>query len=205
MDKPEIKKPGAQAAIPINKPLMPKGQEGLLRTVVQKLRADFEGFKHETVKSAQAVATRAVVIGEQVMRVFTILGDIEGQVEALKTVLIRKDVCSADEFEAAWDEIKGLRVKAAGEPITDGDFVRVDFKIVSDGKVLSEETNYPMRIGAGHLLIEGALIGKLVGGEPFSVDHTYDKGHQNPDLAGKTVTFEVVLGRVKTSIKKEQP
>lgn len=179
----------------------------LVRGLVQKLRADYDGFRAAAVKSIDTVAGRVQLMGEQSMRIFTILGDIETRLETMKAILVRKDVCSEDEFETTWDEVKGLRVKAVGEPIEDGDFVRVTFTATdAAGAVVGQEVNFPVHLGAGHLVIESALVGKEVGTAAFDVVETYPAIFPfNPNLAGKTVTFAVEVGKVKSRIQEGKP
>lgn len=200
----DSQKAGATASVTPIKPA--KGEPALLRGIVQKLKADFEDYKKAVQQSVNAVAGRATATGEQLMRTFTILGDIETRLETFKTLLIRKDVFTEAEHEATWDEVKGLRVKTSLELIAEGDFVRVSFKATTDdGTLVGEEVDFPTRVGGGHLVIEGALIGKQVGCEPFIHTEKYPNPFPfNPQLAGKTVTFAVSIGKVKTSLHKEK-
>jgi len=133
-------------------------------------------------------------------QIISFLGDIETKLEAYKTILIRKDIMTEDDFDTVWDEIKGVRVRADHELIESGDFARIDFEIraKNGGELLDKEKGFPIRLGSNTLVVEDKIIGTKVKERLRSFEHTYPK--DAPSNAGETVLFNVWVHKVKTKI-----
>jgi hypothetical protein len=146
----------------------------------------------------------------QTMQIFSFLGDVETRLEAFRALLTiprrwlsKKPVFEDEEYDAMWDQIKGIRVRTAGEFVQKGDFVRISYEAHEAGKLINKEDGFPLRVGAGTLFIEDEIIGKPVGLKGHSFVKTYPKDYApNPNLAGKTVTFTLTIAKVKT--RKEE-
>ncbi len=138
---------------------------------------------------------------KEIMQVFGFLGDIETRLEAMKTLNIRAGLFTDQAYEELWDEIKGLRAKGPDEPLEAGDFISLTYKVTSaEGQELASDRNFPVRLGAGSLMFEGELLGKTRSQlQDHSFSQTYtDPYPANPELAGKTVTFQVTVAKVKS-------
>ncbi|MEI7614618.1 MAG: trigger factor [Betaproteobacteria bacterium] len=86
-----------------------------------------------------------------------------------------------------------------------GDSVKIDFLGKLDGEPFpgGQASDYPFALGEGRMLpdFENAVVGLNVG-ESKTFDMTFP-GDYTPELAGKTVTFEVTLKEVKEPVMPE--
>lgn len=95
------------------------------------------------------------------------------------------------------------------EPISDrddvrqGDFVTLDFEGTVDGKSFAggKGENYSLEIGGGHALpqFEQAVVGLKIG-EPRAVQVNYPESYPNPEIAGKLVTFSLIVRDIKQKV-----
>lgn len=80
--------------------------------------------------------------------------------------------------------------------VQEADSVRIDWECFVDGKSVADGSreDADVDIGKGTLLpqIEAALVG-MHAGETKQVEVSFDQNHENPELAGKHATFNVVL------------
>ena len=156
----------------------------------------------EALANQVNVATqRAAGMNQQIL---SFLGDVETKFETVKRVLIGNGVIdSEDDFDAVWDEVKGLRVKGTSEIIEAGDSAKIDFEIrdKESGKIISKEKDFPVRLGNSQLIIEEKILGSIVGERMKSFEYTYPK--EANEMAGKTVLCNVWVNKVKTKIVKE--
>lgn len=81
-------------------------------------------------------------------------------------------------------------------PAEEGDVAWIDYVGRIDGKEFEggSATDYNVQLGSGELIpgFEDAIIGHKVT-EQFTVDLVFPDDYENPDLAGKPVTFDVDL------------
>jgi trigger factor len=114
---------------------------------------------------------------------------------------------SDDQVEQALRRLQEAHARL--EPVTNrdvvqrGDFVTVDFDGTIDGKPFSggRGENYTLEVGAGQALpqFEEAVIG-LKRDERQSVDVNYPENYPNKEIAGKTVTFSLVVREIKQKV-----
>jgi len=82
-----------------------------------------------------------------------------------------------------------------------GDLVTFDYSMSVAGGESDEQTGRSAELGADHLIpeMEEALQGATVG-EPRQFEMSLPETHPNPELAGKTASFEVTLREIKEKI-----
>jgi len=140
---------------------------------------------------------------DMIKQMLSLFGDIETRLECLRVLGIRAGTFSEGEYEAMWDDIKGLRVKGESEIIESGDFLTITFVALHGTKVEMQGTKMPLRLGSSGLMIEEHLVGQKTGAKKVQFDIVYPaKFKPRPDLAGKTLSFNVDIDKVKTK-KKE--
>jgi trigger factor len=126
-----------------------------------------------------------------------VMGDLSGEaLERVSCELTQADVDST---------IMTLRKQRAIFEPTDraaqsGDQVRIDFTGRLDGEIFQggEAKDYPFVLGAGRMLpeFEAAVTG-MKAGETKSFDMTFPADYHGKDVAGKQVTFTIVLHKVE--------
>ena len=137
----------------------------------------------------------------------TITGKPEVKLGAYKDLKIKKDKVEVskeeidEEINHLREQFAEIRVKEEGE-VEDGDTAVIDFKGYVDGEELEGGSgeNFPLEIGS-HTFIPGFEEG-VTG---MKVDEEKDLDLQFPDdyvkdLAGKKVTFHVILREIKTRV-----
>jgi hypothetical protein len=153
-----------------------------------------EAFMGQVMNDGQRLDT----MRKEVIQILNLLGDIETRLEAFKVLLINKRIIKEKEYDSMLDDIRGLRVKTVEEPIEKEDIAWVDYECLEKEVVVFSEKNFPVRVGSGAIIIEEDLMGKK-SGESISIDKNYPANYSpNPQLAGKSVTFRIVIGKVKT-------
>lgn len=126
-----------------------------------------------------------------------VIGDLSGEtMERLDCELAQEDM---------EDTIMTLRkqratFEAVDRAAQDGDQVRIDFTGKLNGEVFQggEAKDYPFVLGAGRMLpeFEAAVTG-MKAGDTNSFDMTFPDDYHGKDVAGKQVTFTVVLHKVE--------
>ena len=109
-------------------------------------------------------------------------------------------------------EIDRLRERGADyaeltdEGIETGDFVTIDYTMKIDGESYPEgdTAGYPLEVGSDTFFPElnDALIG-LKKDDTTTISTTYAEDYSNAELAGKTATFDIVVGSIRRRVKPE--
>ena len=120
-----------------------------------------------------------------------------GNYKGLEYSLKPQKVLDEDVIEAAKQEIdsQGALLQTY-EPAKEGDTVVIDYTGVVDGKVLEEASAQDSTLTLGsYVMIDGfedAIIGHKEG-DTFSVDLMFPDDYEEKSVAGKAVTFDIVL------------
>jgi hypothetical protein len=165
-----------------------------MRTQVAKVIGDVAELTRKTSVNHQ-----------QINSFFRLIGDTESKIEALKAIGIRDGIWSEDQFEDALDEVRQIRKRTMEEQIADGDFMRIDYKAEDqNGLIVMEEKDFPYRV-TGAMMFDEHLVGKTVAEAQAAqkFNYTYpEKYDANPALAGKALTFQLSVAKVKTNTKE---
>lgn len=124
-----------------------------------------------------------------------LLKNYNARLESLQELLIENKSLDGAQFEMVTDAKLGLRLLDATETIKVGDVVWVEYEASIDGKVEATDV-IPVRVGSGAVVFEPALIGK----HPLSEGHTHEAVYKQGELAGKTMIFNIKIGKVKTRL-----
>ncbi|MFO7963467.1 MAG: trigger factor [Desulfobacterales bacterium] len=89
-------------------------------------------------------------------------------------------------------------------PVRENDFVLIDYEGFLDGRpypAVQKTENFTLKIGEGSIAadFDNQLIG-MKKGDTKDITVSFPSDHDNPDLAGKTVTFNVVLQQIREEI-----
>jgi FKBP-type peptidyl-prolyl cis-trans isomerase (trigger factor) len=128
--------------------------------------------------------------------------DVEIQLGVLVNFLCENSTISREDYDKAVDESRGLRMKDDKETIENGDVVWASYKAYIGRKTL-EEQPFPIRVGAGKIAFEQALVGHFPHTN-FKHTMTFPEASSS-SFRGKTVEFEIYIKDVKTPLKKEGP
>lgn len=175
-----------------------------LQGELENLKKQHNKFQGEVRMQIQDLVTKTQSTFDVMQRIFSFLGDIETRIEAFRTLGIKANSFTDEEYETTWDDIKGLRVRGPTEFIQQDDFVKITYYAndKETGKKVMEGVDFPLRLGTNTLLIENQIVGKRVDAGVLKFDVEYPKDFKSePRLAGKTLSFEVTIGKVKC--KKE--
>lgn len=149
----------------------------------------------------QGISEKMLAQHRMTKSLLTLLKDFDHRLESLKKILIRADACTEAEFEEYADELRGLRLKTAGQPIAVGDVVWVAYRASIDGGGdVAGEDNIPIRVGSGSIVFEPGLVGHFTGEEGVKYYNTIKEGPNK----GKQVCFEINIGKVKTLINPDK-
>lgn len=141
---------------------------------------------------------------------YTIITRPEVKLGSYKNLGVKKDACKVtkEEIDA---EIKHLQEQMADQVIKEdgvvalGDTAMINFDGFVDGKPLEggKGENYPLEIGSHQFIpgFEDALVGKKTG-EEVTLDLKFPDNYTK-DLAGKPVTFKVIINEIKTRVVPE--
>ncbi len=97
-----------------------------------------------------------------------------------------------------------LEPLAEPRPAAAGDVLRIDFEGFQDGKPCAETPrteNFTLKLGGGRVLpaFEAGLIGMQVG-ETRDLPVSFPADYENPDLAGREITFRVTLHEIRLEV-----
>lgn len=150
------------------------------------------------------VALNKIEMNEKICR--SLVGytrEMNLQIEAVASLLEEKGVLKSEEFAERFDTLRGLRKKTELEPIEKGDTVWVSYasEVPGSGEKVGEDS-FPIRVGAGAVFWEESLLGKKLG-ESYSTTFTLPENYSYKDAAGKAMTFDIKILKVKTKINKE--
>jgi FKBP-type peptidyl-prolyl cis-trans isomerase 2 len=129
-------------------------------------------------------------------------GEMESKIDTAIDFIKEQFHITEREFEDKWDSRRGL-IRLDSGTIMKQDVVVNNFKgRVKDApdEMISgnQAENWPIRVGSGAFYGEEQLIGKpRAEGSRFSIDVDFDKDNKNTDIAGKTVTFDIEIVKVK--------
>lgn len=124
-----------------------------------------------------------------------LLKNYNARLETLQELLCDNKVLDGAQFEQLTDAKLGLRLLGAEETIKIGDVVWVEYEATIDGKLEAQDI-IPVRVGSGAVVFEPALIGK----HPLSGGHKHEATYKEGELAGKTMVFDIKIGKVKTKL-----
>ena len=129
--------------------------------------------------------------------------EIEYKVDALFDLVKEKVGITDDEFEAKWDEKKGMILRKDSDKIEVGDIAWINYtsEIVGEtGKEYEgkEANKMPVRIGSGAFYAEDAMLGLSCGkGSSINFTQEFEETYHNKTVAGKSVIFSIEIDKVK--------
>jgi FKBP-type peptidyl-prolyl cis-trans isomerase (trigger factor) len=158
-----------------------------------KFGRDVERCKEATTGSSKVIKS-----------LLTFQGELESKIDtALDIIKDHFDVTDR-EFEDRWDDRRGL-IRLDSGAIMKQDVVIINFKAHIQGTPEAafsgnQAENWPIRVGSGAFYGEEQLIGKpRAEGSQFSIDVEFEKDNKNEEIAGKIVTFDIEVVKVKVT------
>ncbi len=125
------------------------------------------------------------------------------EIELERLVAEVEDATVDERVEALAEQMKAYVDAADGEAASEGDSVVIDFVGKLDGEAFDGGTgeDFQLELGSNRFIpgFEEQLVGAKKD-ENHNLDVTFPEDYQQADLAGKAVTFEVVVKAVKVPL-----
>ena len=160
---------------------------------------DFKAVQAE----ARSEASETLSLGEQSKLLKSLVNfahSIDSKIDTLVATLEGSEVINEGAFDTALDAKRGIRLLNEDEFIKDEDVAWVSYTARIGGRLISEEEDFPIRIGSGSVLFEESLIGKKAHQGGLTYQSKF-KDKSFPKLFGKDIQFSIDIGKVKTKIE----